>query len=111
MVIRVLTFEGCPNCEATRRLVEETANELHLQAEIDSIQIDGEDEARRQGFLGSPTIQVDGRDIEASRRGEKATFACRVYRTPNGINGVPPRSLLVAAIREAQQSTARRDSH
>jgi glutaredoxin len=107
MVIRILTFEGCPSCEATRRLVEETVNALHLHAEIDSIRIDGEDEARRQGFLGSPTIQVDGRDIEVSRRGGKAAFACRLYRTQNGVDGVPPRSLLVAAIREAQQGAAR----
>jgi glutaredoxin len=111
MIIRILTFEGCASCEATRRLVEETVNELHVQAEIDSVRVDGEDEARRQGFLGSPTIQVDGQDIEASRRGGKATFACRLYRTPNGVNSVPPRSLLAAAIREAQLGEATRNSH
>ena len=102
MVIRILTFEGCPSCEATRRMVEETVNELHLQAEIDSVQVDGEDEARQQGFLGSPTIQIDGNDIEVSRRGGKAAFACRLYQTPDGVSGVPPKSLLVAAIREAR---------
>ena len=102
MIIRVLTFEGCPSCEATRRLVEDTVNELHLQADIDLVQVDGEDEAQREGFLGSPTIQIDGKDIEVSRRGGKATFACRLYRTPDGVSGVPPKSLLVAAMREAQ---------
>ena len=48
MVIRVLTFEGCPSCEATRRLVEETVKELQIKAEIDPVQVDGEDEPRRQ---------------------------------------------------------------
>ena len=111
MVIRVLTFEGCPSCEATRRLVEETVKELQIKAEIDPVQVDGEDEARRQGFLGSPTVQIDGKDIEVSRREGKAGFACRLYRTPNGVSGVPPKSLLVAAIREAQQGAATQDSH
>jgi glutaredoxin len=104
MVIRVLTFEGCPNCEATKDLVEETVKELHLQADIETIQVGNEDEAKRFGFLGSPTIQVDGQDIEAGRRGEKASFSCRVYRTPNGITGVPPKGLLMDAIRDAQSN-------
>ena len=107
MTIRVLTFEGCPNCEATRRLVQETVNELQIPAEIESMQVDGEDEAQRHGFLGSPTIQIDGQDIEVGRRGGKATFACRLYRTLNGVSGVPPRSLLIAAIREAQHGAVK----
>lgn len=106
MVIRVLTFEGCPNCAATRELVEETVKELHLQADIEAIQVGNEDEAKGYAFLGSPTIQVDGQDIEASRRSEKASFSCRVYRTPNGITGVPPKNLLLGAIRDAQRVSA-----
>jgi thiol-disulfide isomerase/thioredoxin len=102
MVIRVMTFEGCPNCEATRVLVEDTVKELRVQADIEAIQVGNEDEARRYGFLGSPTIQVDGKDIEASRQSEQASFSCRVYRTPNGISGVPPKILLLNAIRAAQ---------
>ncbi len=103
MVIRVLTFEGCPNCEATIRLVEETVNELHLEAQIEAVRVEEEDAAKKYGFLGSPSIQVDGRDIETSRRNENASFACRVYRTPNGLSGVPPKSLLLAALREAHR--------
>jgi hypothetical protein len=58
---------------------------------------------KRYGFHGSSTIQIDGWDIEAGRRTDAATFACRVYRTPNGLTGVPPRELLVDAIREAER--------
>jgi len=104
MVIRVMTFKGCPNCEATKDLVEETVKELHLQADIEAIQVGNEEEAKRYGFLGSPTIQVDGQDIEAGRRSEKASFSCRVYRTSNGLTGVPPKNLLLDAIRDAQRN-------
>ena len=103
MVIRVMTFEGCPNCEATRDLVAETVKELHLHADIEAIQVSSDEEARRYDFLGSPTIQVDGRDIEVSRRAGKASFSCRVYRTPNGITGVPPNNILLDAISEARR--------
>lgn len=107
MVIRILTFEGCPNCEAVKELVETTVNELKLQTAIEAIQVKDQHEARMYRFLGSPTIQIDGQDIEASRRSETASFSCRVYGTPNGITGVPPKQLLVDAIREAQHNSSR----
>ncbi len=103
MVIRVMTFAGCPNCEMAKDLVEETVRELHLRADIEAIQVRNEDEAQRFGFLGSPTIQVDGQDIEVSRRTDKASFSCRVYRTPNGTSGVPPKDLLLEAFREVKR--------
>ncbi len=106
MVIRVLTFEGCPNCAATRNLVEETVRELHLQADIQAIMVSDEAEAGQYGFLGSPTIQIDGRDIEAGRRKDRPSFSCRVYRTAGGITGIPPRQLLLDAIEEAQHSSS-----
>ena len=106
MLIRVMTFEGCPNCETTRYLVEETVRELHLGADIEAIQIKNEEEAIGYGFLGSPTIQVDGQDIEVNRRGERASFSCRVYRTPRGISGVPPKDLLLEALKKAASSEA-----
>ncbi len=103
MVIRVLSFEGCPNREATRELVERTVSEMHLQAEIEATTVQSLDEAVRYRFLGSPTIQVDGQDIEPGRRADEVSFACRVYRTPNGFSGVPPKQMLVDALMHTQQ--------
>jgi hypothetical protein len=77
--------------------------DLGLQAVIENVQVRNESEARQHRFLGSPTIQVDGIDIEAGRRADTASFACRVYRSPGGLTGVPPVELLVDAIREAQR--------
>jgi len=102
MTIRIMTFEGCPNCGATRELVEKTVRELNINADIEAIQVRDENEAQRYGFLGSPTVQIDGQDIETSRRREKASFSCRVYRTPDGLTGVPPKNLLVDALRKAK---------
>jgi len=102
MVIHILTLEGCPNCNAAKELAEQTVRELHVLADIEGIQVNNEIEAERYHFLGSPTIQVNGEDIEVDRRHEKASYACRVYRTVHGVAGVPPKQLLVDAIREAQ---------
>ncbi|MDK2877197.1 MAG: hypothetical protein PWQ22_1607 [Archaeoglobaceae archaeon] len=66
--IRFLYFEGCPHAEPALKL-----------------------------FLGSPTIQINGLDIEKKRREQKAVMGCRVYE--NG-SGVPPKELIVEALRE-----------
>ncbi len=49
---------------------------------------------------GSPTIRVDGRDIDPTYEDAgDYTPPCRLYRTPNGLEGVPPRQLIEAALR------------
>ena len=83
-------------------LAKQTLRELSADAEIEQIYVNRASEAEQYRFLGSPTIQVNGEDIEVERRREKASYACRVYRTAQGIAGVPPKQLLVSAIREAQ---------
>jgi hypothetical protein len=47
--------------------------------------IETEADADRAGFPGSPTIRVDGEDVEGSAgNGEPAGLVCRVYRRPDG---------------------------
>jgi len=106
MVIRILTFEGCPSCNAAKELVEQTVTELRLQAKIEGIHVNSEGEARMFHFLGSPTIQVDGEDIEVGRRHDKAWYSCRVYRTAHGVVGVPPKHLLVDAIKKPRRGSS-----
>src|SRR5205809_7203260 len=45
-------------------------------------------DAERLGFVGSPTVLVDGRDPFAVP-GASAGLACRLYRTPDGLAGAP----------------------
>jgi hypothetical protein len=105
MVIRVLTFDGCPNRNGALELVRRTVSELDLHASIEAVEVRDEGEAGMYNFHGSPTVQVDGRDIEARRRDEASSLTCRIYGTPDGFAGVPPRQMLVDAIREALQAS------
>jgi len=55
--------------------------------------------AAREGFVGSPTIRIDGRDI-APTEGEPVGLTCRVYRTRDGrVSPVPDREDLRDALR------------
>lgn len=62
--------------------------------------VERDEEAQRLRFLGSPTVRVDGRDVEpgADVR-EDFGLKCRLYRTEDGLTGTPAEEWLVAAIR------------
>jgi hypothetical protein len=48
-------------------------------------------DARREGFVGSPTIRVDGRDVQPPGE-EPAGLTCRVYRLRDGrVSPLPDR--------------------
>jgi hypothetical protein len=94
-IIEILFFEGCPNHEPTLALAREVVGVLGLNVEIREIEIHDERDALRRKFLGSPSVRVDGVDIEpgAAERTQYA-LGCRVY----GEGGVPPRNYLVSAL-------------
>ena len=90
MKIEVLTFEGCPNAQVARELVERVLADSAVDAELAHVNIPDSETAEQLHFLGSPTLRVDGRDIEpgAEERMDYA-FACRIYRTARGTAGTP----------------------
>ena len=55
--------------------------------------------AGRERFLGSPSIQIDGQDVEAALRGQKPSWSCRTYRDAQGsVSGAPPVEMIRSAI-------------
>jgi hypothetical protein len=97
MKVDVLYFEGCPNHAPTLVRLRDVIREEGVLAEVVEVEIQNEESAQAQGFLGSPTIRVDGLDIEPSARGAKALgMSCRCYA-----GGLPSHDLIRAAIHEA----------
>lgn len=96
MKVEVLYFEGCPNHEPAVRLAREVLAELGQNATVEEVEITSPEDAERLRFLGSPTVLVDGVDVEPSARSRTDYgFSCRTY---NG-NGVPPRELIADAVK------------
>jgi hypothetical protein len=99
--VEILYFEGCPNHEPARTLVERVAADLQLEPTIDLVEVADAESAAELRFLGSPTIRVDGRDVEpgASERHEYV-LSCRVYRTERGLAGQPDEAWIRDALTE-----------
>lgn len=103
MKVEVLYFDGCPNHGPTVRLVRAVAEELSLNAVVEEVRVRNHEDAAQLRFLGSPSVRIDGIDIEPSARSKAANaFACRVYSG----QGMPPRELLVAALMEAKDAAS-----
>ena len=98
MKIQVLYFEGCPNHLPTVDLARHVVAELGLDAEVEEVEVTSGDDAARLRFLGSPTVLVNGVDIQPSARSRTDFgFSCRTYEGA----GVPPREMLLAAVASA----------
>jgi arsenate reductase len=69
-----------------------------LDDDIEMVNVPDAESARQEGFLGSPSIQINGLDIEADRRADPPCYGCRVYA--NG-EPVPPEDLIRTALRRS----------
>jgi hypothetical protein len=82
--LELLWWEGCPSSERALIELREAAGELGFDTPaIGMREIRTDEEAAATGFIGSPTILVDGRDPLAAD-GEPTGLACRVYRRRDG---------------------------
>lgn len=90
LVIEVLYVEHCPNFPAALALVQRVAAELAVDAEIRTTMISDQAAAERTRFVGSPTVRVDGRDVdpEGELDGEY-TLDCRLYWHEHRLAGYP----------------------
>lgn len=100
--VEVLYFDGCPNHLPALAMVERVARELGIEPKIRLVNVADQEAAQRQRFLGSPTIRIDGRDVDPYTE-ERTDYglSCRVFRTEAGIAGQPDeRSVRDALARE-----------
>ncbi len=67
----VLYNEGCPVTPKTIHLVEEYVSELGFHVEIRKVLVHSQEEANEWRFLGSPTVQINGIDIDPTVRDAK----------------------------------------
>ena len=101
MKIEVLYFQGCPNHKPAVARVRSLMREQGIDATVAEIEIRDAEAAKSERFLGSPSIRVNGLDIDpGARTATGAGFACRFYT-----DGLPTEDMIRAALREAQEQT------
>jgi hypothetical protein len=95
MRVELLYFKGCPNWRTVDRRLHLLAREQGF--EVHHRLVSTAEEAELEGFRGSPTVMVNGRDLFA-RCDEPIGMTCRLYRTPDGPAGAPTIDMLRVAL-------------
>ena len=103
MRLRILHVPECPGAESLDRRLGPL---LEARPDIEVIRqiVTTDEEARRLGMTGSPTILVDGTDLFPGQAGQPS-LSCRLYPDDQGRLGPAPTS---AQLRQALSAPPRR---
>ena len=99
MKVHVLYFEGCPNHEALLPHLRELLRSAGATDDVDLVCIEDANAAERERFLGSPSVRIDGQDVEPGAD-QRTDFGlkCRLFATPGGLRGMPADEWVLAAL-------------
>ena len=99
VTVEFLYWAGCPSHPEARELLEEVLQARGVDVGVDVREVRTQEEARELAFPGSPTIRVDGRDVDPAGAEEPPSLSCRIYRLANGrISPVPTREQIEEAL-------------
>jgi len=99
MKVELLYFDGCRGYGELREHLPRLLQQLGVAATIEQRRVDSEQEAVRERFPGSPTVRVDGRDVDPNttyRAGHG--LRCRLYATDEGMRRTPPDAWIIRAL-------------
>jgi hypothetical protein len=101
--VELLWWEGCPSTEPALADLRAALDELGLDpGGVSTREVRTDDEARARRFTGSPTILIDGADVQATGDDEVAGLTCRIYRRRDGrISPTPDPDDIRDALRRA----------
>jgi glutathione synthase/RimK-type ligase-like ATP-grasp enzyme len=103
MKVELLWWEGCPSHPEALEDLERVLREEDVDAEIELVEVESDEQAHSERFPGSPTVRLDGEDAIAPPEGEPFSLTCRVYRLRDGrISPTPDPEDLRDAVRSAK---------
>jgi hypothetical protein len=97
--IELLYWDGCPSHPEALELLQTVLAELGLEAVVELREVRTDEEAQTLRFPGSPTIRVDGRDVDPAGAESRPALTCRIYHLADGrISPIPSREQLEEAL-------------
>jgi hypothetical protein len=100
MKIELLYWEGCPSHPEALELLERVLAERGIDDGVEVREVVTQEQAEAERFPGSPTIRIEGRDIDPEGAQARPALTCRIYRLRDGrVSPVPSREQIEEAIR------------
>lgn len=122
MRVQILYILDCPWCVKTKKIVKESLEELGVKAKVEEILIDTNNKAKKYKFVGSPTVRLNGVDIQKKVSKEKCLpceelaehvkgktkfvkqecgCGCRIYFYKGKQYPYPPKEMIKEAIKKS----------
>lgn len=109
MEIRFLYYEECPSHEEALERLRKVLDEEGIRADIEVVRVETTEQAKRLRFPGSPTILVNGRDIDPPSNAQYA-LTCRAYQLEDGrISPLPSVEMIRGALRVVNKNNLKRN--
>jgi hypothetical protein len=97
--ITFLYYEDCPSHDVALDRLRQVTDEEGLDAEVEIIKVETEEQAHRLRFIGSPTIRIDGQDIDPPPPDAQYALTCRAYHLEDGrISPLPSLDMIRRAL-------------
>ncbi|MBC7341159.1 MAG: DUF2703 domain-containing protein [Clostridia bacterium] len=109
-----LDLDVCQRCQGTDRNMEEAIAEVSqileatgTEIEVKKTHVETEEQARQLGFISSPTIRINGRDIQLDVKETRCESCgdlcgeevdCRIWTYQGKEYTVPPKAMIIEAI-------------
>lgn len=101
MKIELFYFDSCPSYLKALENAREALRLEGLSEDIELIAVESDADAQAKRFIGSPTIRIDGVDVEGLEAEEKGYgFGCRIYANSGSSAGWPSVESLRHALRK-----------
>jgi hypothetical protein len=103
MEIQFLYYRGCPSHDAALERLRSVMSAEGVEADIEIIEVDTDQEAQQLRFTGSPTILIDGEDIDPPPPEGHYALTCRAYRLDDGrVSPLPSPEMIRRPLRAAR---------
>ena len=103
--VQLLHTESCHSYQEALVGIKEALKELGLSAELEVILMDSPEKARDYKFLGSPTIKINGLDMEPELEAAEnfSINACRTYIYEGSLYHYPPKEMLLEVLKSLKE--------
>jgi len=83
IIIEIQHFAGCPNSPVLIERVKEAIKTSNIEIQYKEVLVESNEKAKEVGFRGSPTLLINGKDIEDMLIPKNPALTCRYY--PKGL--------------------------
>ncbi len=102
-MVELYYFKDCPSYRTAAANLREALGAEGLRGNVEMIEVTSEEDAQKKRLIGSPTIRIDGVDLEGPQAEAMGYgYNCRVYSENGHMSGWPSIEQIRQALQAAQ---------